>query len=293
MAKFVGGNAALVKAQMSLIALVNCLPISVIIPCFRCTGTIQRALDSVLQQTQQPTEIILIDDASGDETSDLLHALKRQYAGQVKLVTLEHNVGAASARNMGWATATQPYLAFLDADDAWHPQKLDIQFTYMKKNPDVALCGHNHRVIKATNALPEWTITENIEATSINKWSLLLSNKFITPSVMLRRNIKFRFNETQRHMEDHLLWLEILCSGERITKLSADLAAIYKQPFGESGLSAQIWLMEKSDLNNYKQLRNKNYINSLQWIFLNLYSLVKFIRRLVIYWGHIKWIKQP
>lgn len=267
------------------------IPVSVIIPCFRCSQTIQRALDSVLQQTQQPSEIILIDDASDNETLILLYALERQYAGQVKFIALKHNVGAASARNIAWAVATQSYLAFLDADDAWHPQKLEFQYTYMKNNPDVALCGHNHRVIKTSDELPKWTITQNIKAIPISKWSLLLSNKFITPSVMLRRNIKFRFNETQRHMEDHLLWLEILCSGEQVTKISTDLAVIYKRPFGESGLSSQIWLMEKSELNNYKRLRNENHITLPQWIFLSFYSLVKFVRRLAMYWGYIKWIK--
>lgn len=276
---------------MSLVTQANSLPVSVIIPCFRCTRTIRRAMDSVLQQTRQPAEIILIDDASGDNTLSVLQSLEQQYMGWVKVVALKNNVGAASARNAGWAVATQPYLAFLDADDAWHPQKIEIQYAYMQQHPDVVLCGHNRRILTQENELPHWEIPAQTDTRKIRKWHLLLSNQFVTPSVMLRREIEDRFIEHQRHMEDHMLWLAIVCSGGIVTKLSPELAAIYKRPFGEAGLSSQIWLMGKSDLSNYRRLHQRGYINLTLGLLLGAYSLLKFIRRLVIYWGYIRWKK--
>ena len=99
--------------------------VSVVIPCFRCTGTIERAVASVAAQTRRPAEVILVDDASGDDTQKLLQKLSQHFEpGWIKLVFLEQNVGAASARNAGWDQATQTYVAFLDADDAWHPKKI-------------------------------------------------------------------------------------------------------------------------------------------------------------------------
>ena len=122
-------------------------PVSVVIPCYRCGLTVRRALASIVQQSSRPQEVILVDDASGDDTWSTLTAFEAAHPGWVRLVQLPHNRGAASARNAGWAVATQPCIAFLDADDAWHPEKIEIQYDYMKRNPEVLLCGHRHRVL--------------------------------------------------------------------------------------------------------------------------------------------------
>jgi len=265
-------------------------PVSVVIPCFRCESTIKRAIDSVVQQTHKPVEVILVEDNSGDDTLEVLQALAEQYPDWIKIIALSENQGVANARNIGWSAATQRYIAFLDADDAWHPQKIDIQTTYMKAHPEVALCGHAHRVVDHSAVLPDWQVQTSV-AESFPKWSWLLSNKFVTPSVMVRRDIYHNFSQNQRHMEDYRLWLELVCRGQVVTKLSAELVAIYKSPFGVSGLSAQLWPMEKGDLSNYQRLYDNHYINLAQWLGLSLYSILKFVRRLVMYWGWLRWKK--
>lgn len=261
-----------------------------VIPCYRCTSTIDRAIASIAHQTKKPAEVILIEDASGDNTMAVLRKIEQAYPGWVRVLQSEENRGAASARNAGWAAASQPYVAFLDADDAWHPQKIEIQYAYMSASPEVVLCGHGHRVIKQADALPDWEIGEQKEK-RIHKWELLLSNRFVTPSVMVRRDVEHRFVERQRYMEDHMLWLLLLCSGGSVVKLSAELAAIYKRPFGVTGLSAQIWSMERGDLGNYLRLHRAGCINGLQLGMLGLYSVLKHLRRLLIYWGHLRWKK--
>lgn len=266
------------------------VPVTAVIPCFRCASTIRRAIDSVVRQTQKPAEVILVDDASGDETLGVLRALEQQYPGWVKVIALHENVGAASARNVGWEAATQTYIAFLDSDDAWHPQKIEIQYAYMSAHPDVALCGHGFRILTQVNVLPDWEPGQCV-VQSIHKWPLMLSNRFVTPSVMLRRDVEQRFVEKQRYMEDHMLWLKIVCSGGAIVKLSAQLAAIYKEPFGVMGLSAQFWSMERGDLGNYLRLYQCNCIKGYQLIVLVLFSLLKYARRLAIYWGYLRWKK--
>lgn len=264
--------------------------VSVVIPCYRCAGTIERAIASVAAQTRRPAEVILVDDASGDDTRALLQSLSQRYEPSwIKLVFLDKNLGAASARNAGWDLATQTYVAFLDADDAWHPEKMAIQSAYMEANPEVVLSGHGYRRLDH-DRLPDWPVIQG-GVTSIRKWPLILSNKFVTPSVMLRRDVAYRFVEKQRYMEDHMLWLKIICTGGRIVKLDAELAAIYKEPYGVAGLSSQVWLMERSDLGNYRRLYQKKYINAIEFTFLVMYSALKHVRRLLIYWGRLQWKK--
>lgn len=265
------------------------VPVSVVIPCFRCAGTIARAVASVAGQTRRPAEVILVDDCSGDGTYRILQTIASVHPGWVRLIGLEKNQGAASARNAGWAAASRPYVAFLDSDDAWHPRKLEIQYAYMSTHPQVALCGHARRLL-AQDALTDWDVPA-CEANQIRKWPLLLSNRFVTPSVMVRRDVKQRFVENQRYMEDHMLWLEIICSGGRVVRLSAELAVIYKRPYGAAGLSAQLWAMEQGDLANYRRLFRRRCINVCQLSVLIIYSILKFVRRLLIYWGYLRWTK--
>jgi len=264
--------------------------VSVIIPCFRCTQTIARALASVAAQTLRPAEVILVDDASGDGTRATLHTLRDSYPPDwIKLVLLDKNVGAGSARNAGWAVASQPFIAFLDADDAWHFRKLEIQYPYMQANPDVALCGHGYRLLKQ-GVLPYWEVTRSV-AVPISKWRMMLSNRFVTPSVMVRRDMAHRFVDRQRYMEDHMLWLRVVCSGTRVMKLPAELAAIYKDPFGVTGLSSRVWLMERSDLGNYRRLYQDHCLSTSQFGLLVAYSMLKYLRRLMIYAVWLRWKK--
>ena len=262
--------------------------VSVIIPCYRCTGTLERALASVLAQTWSAAELVLVDDASGDGTREMLLQMQARFEpGWIKLVLLDTNVGAASARNAGWGIASQPLVAFLDADDAWHFRKLEIQYGYMVSNPEVALCGHGHRLLKQ-GILPYWEV-KKAPGRSIGKWPMILSNRFVTPSVMLRRDMVHRFEERQRYMEDHMLWLKVACAGERVVKLPVDLAAIYKSPFGVTGLSSKVWLMERSDLGNYHRLYQRGYITPIQLGLLAVYSSLKYVRRLLVFMVFLRW----
>lgn len=264
--------------------------VSVIIPCFRCTKTLERAVASVAAQTVLPMELILVDDASQDGTRALLYALRERYEpGWVKLVLLDQNVGAGSARNAGWAAASQPLIAFLDADDAWHFRKIEVQYGYMVAHPDVVMSGHECRFLKQ-DVLPYWELGKEA-ALSVSKWRMIFKNQFVTPSVMVRRDIQHRFIERQRYMEDHMLWMRIVCTSTRVVKLPLALAAIYKNPFGVTGLSSQIWLMERSDLGNYHRLYQDRCINAIQFSVLVLYSILKYVRRLMFYIAYLRWKK--
>jgi glycosyltransferase involved in cell wall biosynthesis len=253
-----------------------------VIPCYRCAGTIGRAVGSIAAQTRRPAEVILVDDGSGDGTLERLRALAASYApGWIRVVALPENRGAADARNAGWADATQPYLAFLDADDAWHPRKIEIQHGYMAAHPEVALCAHRHEILGAPQ-VPDRPVGE-VAAEHVSRTSLLLSNNFFAPTMMmLKRELPQRFRSGRRLVDDHLLWMQIVCGGHEFVRLSPKLAYTYKRPFGESGLSGQLWAMEKSELANYWVLRGEGAIGFTAATALSGYSLAKFARRVLL-----------
>lgn len=262
----------------------NYAPVSVIIPCYRCTETIARAVESVICQTLPPEEILLIEDGSDDggETFASLSRLQQihQDKASIKLIPLPENSGPSGARNAGWEVATQPYLAFLDADDSWHPQKLEIQYQWMAAHPKVMLTGHQSAWIRQGNIFPG--LPSVIQARAIGRIQLLISNCFPTRSVMLRRSIACRFDPTRRYAEDYLLWLKIVLNGESAWLLGAPLAYSYNADFGGVGLSSELWKMEKGELGVYQQLYLCRLISWLALAGLMLLSLVKFLRRVVV-----------
>lgn len=256
------------------------VPVSVVIPCYRCAATIQRAVQSVLSQSVLPEQLILIDDASEDGTADLLERIARQSDSvRIEAVKLQTNRGPAGARNAGWQVARNQFVAFLDADDTWHPNKLEQQFAFMDSHPEIWLSGHGHIIRRNGQS---WTpIPEFAAWRRITLASLLLKNRFITPSVMIRRDLPLRFDESRRYMEDHLLWMQVAADGLQVAKSDAALAAVHKAAFGEAGLSSHLMAMSRADLSNYWILRRQHRITALQALILSVWSLAKFVRRML------------
>lgn len=260
------------------------VPVSVVVPCFRCANTIGRALASVAAQTARPQAVILVDDASGDTTAETLRSLQANHpAGWVTVITLPVNQGAATARNVGWEAATTRHVAFLDADDSWHPDKLALQYAFMHTHPDVVATGHRFLQAQsdaygtpsdypplATSPLPHHPIVP---------WQVLLKNPFITPSLMLRTDAPLRFPVGQRHMEDHLLLMQLALRGVPMVRIDLPLACIHKDRYGQAGLSADMHAMHQAELDNLQRLvRDGDLPATAGWV-LRGYVRLKFVRR--------------
>jgi glycosyltransferase involved in cell wall biosynthesis len=256
------------------------VPVSVVIPCYRCAATIDRAVDSVAAQTRRPAEIILVDDCSGDGTAAKLNELERRYpGGWIRVISLGANVGAGEARNAGWDLAIFPYVAFLDADDYWHFDKLRTQYEWMANHPEAALSGHYWN-LGSLSPNSDAGVDRKPDVRRITPWVLLLSNRFSTPTVMLRREISLRFAQGKRFAEDFHLWLSVVLTGGQAWLIKAELATLAKPAYGAGGLSSQLWKMELGELDTYNRLRKAALLSTPAAVFLYLFSLAKFSRRL-------------
>lgn len=255
-----------------------CSPlISVIIPCYNNEDTIKETLESVISQSYCNLEIICIDDGSQDNTINILNKFKKKI-NEFKLLINTRNRGPSYTRNRGISVAQGCYVAFLDADDYWHPQKIEIQFNIMKKQ-NWNFIGASFKKDLTISNKPVNTNEMEYKSISFNK--LLFKNYFSTPSVLIKKNILLPFDNSQKYSEDYKLWLNILRNKHTragiITK--PILVGLNKESYGASGLSASIWSMEKYELKNYWDLLKKGHLLTL---FAIPYSILKHIRRLII-----------
>jgi len=119
--------------------------VSVIIPAYNRAKTLQRAIESVLAQSYQNFEIIIVDDASTDLTAE---TIKDFLTPKTRYFKHKNNKGPGAARNTGIKKSKGKFIAFLDSDDQWLPEKLEKQIEIFKKAPKkIALVGTNHYVV--------------------------------------------------------------------------------------------------------------------------------------------------
>ena len=181
--------------------------VSVIIPTYNRAWVIEEAIDSVLAQDYTEFELIVVDDGSTDHTSDVLDA----YGNDIKVLS-QKNKGVSVARNRGIAEASGNFIAFLDSDDLWHPQKLSSQIDFFNQTPDALICQTEEVWIR--NGLRVNPKKRHKKPSGmIFKPSLKLC--LVSPSaVMIRRHLFDRvggFDETLPACEDYDLWLRISC----------------------------------------------------------------------------------
>lgn len=250
-------------------------PISVVIPCYRCADTIDRALTSVLVQTLPVAEIILVDDASPDDTLPALHR-QQQRASAIRVLSARVNAGAGVARNLGWDEATQPWVAFLDADDAWHPRKIELQYAAISSEPDTVLSSHATRLA----AESVWELSPALIASARNRRVsaalLPFLNVIPTRSVVIKRDAPFRFYPDKRYAEDFALWLRLVRSGAPTYKLELPLACSFRPEYSGGGASAKLWRHERGELDALRQIRDEGLMSPLEWAASSLLSVTKF-----------------
>ena len=250
--------------------------VSVIVPCFNAEKTIMAALDSVAVQTQPVLEVICVDDASTDRTCQMIDEWQARHPGfPLQVLRMPRNAGPSAARNLGWRAARGDYIALLDADDAWHRQKIALQYGWMMAHSQVDVSGHTH-VFAEQGDHPALPMLSGARAYTIAPAQIVISNPFVTPSVMLKRTLTERFNERRRFTEDYLLWMQICLAGRSVVMLDLPLVIVSRSD-DHAKLSRNYFRMRVGDMQNYWQLWHEGKLGFLKTVYLIPFSLLKFL----------------
>lgn len=198
--------------------IINAPVVSVIMPAYNASNYIQEAINSVIAQTYTNWELIIVDDGSTDATSSIIVDYSNR-EGRIKCFYQE-NGKQGKARNLGISKASGSYIAFLDADDLWMPEKLEIQLQEIKeKNVDLVFSDsyifNNDNVFDRSRKMN--TLNQIFKGEEALKL-FLIGNRIPTLTVLVKKErIEFVNGFTEKKeiplAEDYHLWLKMLISG--------------------------------------------------------------------------------
>ena len=231
--------------------------VSVIIPTYNRGWTIKEAIDSVLAQSFIDFELIVVDDGSTDDTSEILDS----YRDDIKVLSQENN-GVSAARNRGVATASGIFIAFLDSDDLWLPEKLSSQVDFFNSNPDALICQTEEIWVRKNMRV-------NPKKRHKKPWGMIFEPSLdlclVSPSaVMIKRSLFEEvgvFDETLPACEDYDLWLRISC---RYPVFLIDTPLIIKRGGHFDQLSASSGL-DKFRIKSIKKIIESNLLSKTQY----------------------------
>lgn len=201
--------------------------VSVIIPVYNAEKFIENTIISALQQTYHDIELVIVDDCSTDKSAEIILQLQNQYP-QIKYYKLKSNSGAAVARNKAIELADGQYLAFLDSDDCWKPQKLEKQITLAQETGAefifnaIEMIDEQGKIIKGKIDIPsevtyKFLLTNTIIATSSVLLDISKIGKFQMPPL--------------RSGQDYATWLMLLRNGRTAHGINAALT-LYRRTNG-------------------------------------------------------------
>ncbi|WP_302273875.1 glycosyltransferase family 2 protein [Alistipes ihumii] len=256
--------------------------ISVIIPMYNSERTIEKALDSVVGQTYPAHyQIIVVDDGSSDRSAELVERYAEAHpSADIRLIR-QSNGGVSSARNAGMRAATGQWIALLDSDDQWLPDKTRIQMDILSRYPQIDLLGSN---VNHEQTRILWRLKDRLSP--VKPWELFIKWHPSTPTVVFRRSVIEAigyYNEAMRHGEDGEFLLRI-CMRKScwFTPEHLVFCGEGKPTFGDSGLSADLLAMQRGQRQILKYARKERAIGPIQYVFFRLYAELKHWRRVII-----------
>jgi glycosyltransferase involved in cell wall biosynthesis len=223
--------------------------IAVVIATYRRPHLIERALDSVARQTLRPREIIVVDDASGDTTGDVVQDWARRHAIDVHFIAARENGGAGVARNLAMVAATSSLIAFLDSDDEYAPDALERLAAPLAARPEA--------VVSFADALQIWNdgtpsapmmrrcLTPGLDtrpiAPGLHRLNdpqsiLLLTSMIPTCAALFRRSAAeaVGWMPAYRHGEDWIFWLKLSGQGDFLCQF-VEVATVHRQGDNQTG----------------------------------------------------------
>lgn len=255
--------------------------ISVIIPVFNAEESIEKCLDSIKNQTWKGEfEIIVINDGSTDRSEKILESYRQKNPEMPILLINQQNGGVSKARNTGLKIAKGDYIALLDSDDEWLPEKTDKQMKYLQNSDfgvDFITSLWNDEKVNFPYAIG----SNGLVAISLHKLLFKITGQ--TSTAIFKKKILENtglFDERQRYSEDANYWMRISENNSMfLLPEKLVIAGNGKKSFGFSGLSANLKEMEKGIQKNIWEMYRNKRINLLQYLFYFVFSKLKYIVR--------------
>lgn len=250
---------------------------------YNSNKTIIRALESIKSQTYKgKLQIIVVDDGSIDNSFSLVNEFKTENSDLWIDIVRKTNGGVSSARNEGMKCAQGNYISFLDSDDVWLSEKLELQFKSIINNPSIDLLGCRSNFIKKKSVL----VKNRNSLIPLFPFTYIIKTQLITSTVLFKKEIYERiggFNENMKYAEDMDYWLR---SMEYYKCFVLNTPLVYMEENNSmkysGGLSNKLWEMEKGELKNIKYIYKKGQINYAEFVLATVFSFLKYTRRVVL-----------
>lgn len=245
--------------------------VSIITPVYNSEKYLKDTIESVIMQDYENWELIIIDDSSTDNSRAIVksYMLKDE---RIHLILLSENSGVANARNVGMKASRGRYIAFLDSDDLWYPDKLSQQVTFMKTHNYYFTYSNYDLINDQGNKL-----NKEIKAPlHLDYKDLLRGNPIGCLTVMIDcENIKSIEMPTIRH-EDYATWLNIVKNGVEAFGINKSLA-LYRK--ANNSLSSNKFKAIKWTWNIYRKNQQLNLLNSLTCLGMYMVNiLLKYVK---------------
>ena len=230
--------------------------ISIITPTYNCGKFIGETIESVINQTYENWEMIIVDDCSKDNTKDFVNKYA-QNDDRIKYHILETNSGAAIARTRAMELARGDYMAFLDSDDLWVEDKLEKQLKFMKENNFNFVCTEYEQIDEQSNPLGK--IIKVRDKANYNR--VLLDCPVGNSTVMYNVKAMGKFKVPNiRKRNDDALWLQMLKKEEYIHGMKETLM---KYRIRENSISSNKLDLVKYHWYLYREIENLSVIRSV------------------------------
>ncbi|WDL92129.1 glycosyltransferase family 2 protein [Bacillus sp. HNR-4] len=237
--------------------------VSIITPVYNSEKYIGDTIKSVLSQTHENWEMFIVDDCSQDSTAEIISQFKDE---RIKYFKLNENAGAAVARNKALEKANGSFIAFLDADDMWKPDKLQKQLNFMVKN-NIGFSFTGYEILKEEE-------NKVIKVPSQLNYSQFMKNTIIgTLTVMINVNIigEVRLVNVKKD-HDSMTWAKILRAGNLAYGLDESLAYYRKV---EGSISNDKFKAAKNHWNNCRNIEKLSLFKCLYYFFFYGVNAVK------------------
>ena len=244
--------------------------VSIITPTYNCGKFIARTIDSVLAQTYTNWEMIIVDDCSKDDTKEVVEKYMANDS-RIKYECREINSGPAVARTRAMELATGSYMAFLDSDDIWMPDKLERQLKFMEDNDVDFSCTEYEKIDEDDNSVGK--IRKVLKKTDYNR--LLLDCPVGNSTVMynVEKMGKFKVPDIRKRNDD-ALWLQMLKKEKYIFGMQEVLT---KYRVRKNSVSSNKFVLIKYHWKLYREIEHLNIFRSAfhvcWWIFIKVFRL--------------------